>query len=159
MEPSRIVECVDALKAKKMTIAFAEGGPSGKICSQFAEAHKFTKPLLGGIVACKDHMKEYFFGINAEVIKKYGSESPEVAELMAVHLRDYLQADICVSVTSSNENKDGKQSAKTCIHMIFKEDHVKLQYEFIGSEQEIAQQISNQIAILVLERLDSILAA
>ena len=159
MEPSKIVECVDALRAKKMTIAFAEGAPSGKICSRFSQAHKFTKPLLGGIVACKDHMKEYFFGINAEVIKKYGSESPEVAELMAVHLRDYLKADICVSVTSSNESKDSKQIAKTFIHMVFKDDHVKSQYEFAGTEEEVANQISNQVADLVLERLNTFAAA
>ena len=99
MVPLKVIECIDKLQERNLTIAFAEGASSGSVCSQFSEAHKNTVPLLGGIVACKDHMKDYFFGINAAIIEKYGAESEEVAHLMAVHLKEYYEADILVSVT------------------------------------------------------------
>ena len=156
MVPSKVVECIDMLQARKLTIAFAEGASSGTVCSLFSEAHKNTIPLLGGIVACKDHMKDYFFGINAAVIEKYGAESEEVAHLMAVHLKEYYEADILVSITHCDEEKKSKaKDANTYIHIMFEGNQQKSQYNFTGNEEEIANQISTQIATLVLEQVEN----
>lgn len=156
MVPSKVVECIDMLQAKKLTIAFAEGASSGKVCALFSKAHKDTVPLLGGIVACKDHMKDYFFGINAAIIEKYGSESEEVAQLMAVHLKDYYEANILVSITHCDEEKEIKtKEANTFIHIMFEGKQHKSHYNFTGTEKEIANQISSQIATLVLEQVEN----
>lgn len=156
MVPSKVVECIDMLQARKLTIAFAEGASSGTVCSLFSEAHKDTVPLLGGIVACKDHMKEYFFGINAAIIERYGAESEEVAHLMAVHLKEYYEANILVSVTHCDEEKENRaRECNTFIHIMFEGNQHKSQYNFTGTEEEVANQISNQIATLVLEQIEN----
>lgn len=154
MVPLKVIECIDKLQERNLTIAFAEGASSGSVCSQFSEAHKNTVPLLGGIVACKDHMKDYFFGINAAIIEKYGAESEEVAHLMAVHLKEYYEADILVSVTHCDIEKENRsKNANTYIHIMFEGNQHKSQYNYSGTEEEIANQISNQIATLVLEQV------
>ncbi|WP_051224321.1 CinA family protein [Flavobacterium tegetincola] len=154
MVPLKVIECIDKLQERNLTIAFAEGASSGSVCSKFSEAHKNTVPLLGGIVACKDHMKDYFFGINAAIIEKYGAESEEVAHLMAVHLKEYYEADILVSVTHCDVEKENRaKNANTYIHIMFEGKQHKSQYNYSGTEEEIANQISNQIATLVLEQV------
>ena len=99
MKLKKLKHCIEVVKAKKWTIAFAEGGSEGKICRKFAALPDADVVVLGGIVALKDHMKEYFFGIKSDVLRKFGNESAEVARQMAQHLCEYLAADIHISVT------------------------------------------------------------
>lgn len=158
MESTKLNECVEALKSKKWTIAFAEGASEGKICYEFAELPAADSILLGGMVAMKDHMKDYFFGIKPELLQKYGSESPEVAKLMADHLCKYLKADISVSVTMDTQfnNQEGAETAlqSVFIHLLFPDETLSKEYEFTGTKKQVAQQTVDTIAQIIIDKVE-----
>ncbi len=157
MESTKLNKCVEVLKSKKWTIAFAEGASGGKVCYEFAELPAADSILLGGMVAMKDHMKDYFFGIKPEVLQKYGSESPEVAQLMAYNLCQYLNADISVSVTSqtksSTENPTQPSLQRVSIFIVFPDSQFSDEYEFQGNKVEVAQQTVDTIAELITNKV------
>lgn len=157
MESTKLNKCVEVLKSKKWTIAFVEGASEGKICYEFAELPAADSILLGGMVAMKDHMKDYFFGIKPELIQKYGSESPEVAKLMADHLCKYLKADISVSVTVNEFSEVTTSNPHAFqvvnIHIIFPHSDLTEKYELQGTKQQVAEQTVVIISDLITNEL------
>ena len=157
MDTAKLNKCLEVLNAKKWTIAFAEGGSEGKVCYEFAELPSADEILLGGMVAMKDHMKDYFFGIKPDVLDKYGSESPEVAKLMADHLCKYLKADISVSVTMDTQfnNQVGAETFLHLvnIHLLFPDETLSKKYEFTGTKEQVAQKTVDTIAQLIIEKV------
>lgn len=157
MVSETLLKCLSLLKEKKLTIAFAEGASGGKICYNFSAVSTSEKIILGKIVALKDHMKEYFFGINSEILQKFGSESAEVARQMAHGLCDYLNADIRVSVTGdfheTAPNDTERQSI--FIHIIFpdSDSDVSRKLELKGSSAEMAEQVVTAISEIIVEHL------
>ena len=57
------------------------------------------------MIAYSDAIK-VAFGVDAEIISKYGDVSPEVAEVMAETARTLLKADIGISSTATGETED-----------------------------------------------------
>lgn len=158
MISENIVECIDVLKKKNYTIAFAEGASGGKICYQFASIPQAEQILAGGMVALKDHMKEYFFGIERKVLKEFGGESAEVAEKMAHHLCEYLNADICVSVTGAcyTENYLSESASKPIyIHIVFPDGEVSKTFDFKGNKIDVAEQTTAKISEMIISKLTS----
>lgn len=157
MEYDKLNKCIAALNAKQFTIAFVEGGSAGKVCYYFSELPQADPILLGGIVADKDHMKEYFFDIKPEVLERFGSESNEIAQLMAYNLCQYLKADICVSVTMQDNNQDPVSETPSSkivhIHIVFPEGHLSKKQEMTGSKEEVSEQIVLIISELITHKL------
>lgn len=153
----KLIQCIEALKQKNWTIAFAEGISNGRICYQFSSIPKSDSILVGGMVALKDHMKEYFFGIKREVLQQFGGESAEVAELMANNLCQYLEADICVSVTGISkiiqESSSEKEQNSIFVHFKFPDCQFSREFEFIGNKVEVAEQTVNAIAEMIIEKI------
>ena len=114
----KIIKCIEILKSKKQTIAFVEGASNGTICDAFTSFASADSVLLGGMVAFKDHMKTYFFGIEKETLERYGSESAHVAALMAQNLSEYLDADIRISITGVTDvNQNQEEPNPIFIHI------------------------------------------
>lgn len=157
MDTTKLKECVAVLNDKKWTIAFAEGASEGKVCYEFSELPNADSCLLGGMVAMKDHMKDYFFGIKPEVLDKYGSESPEVAKLMAHHLCKYLKADISISVTVDTPNENSALNLDAFqvvyIHIIFPHSHLTQKQELQGTTEQVAEQTVVIISDLITNEL------
>lgn len=152
----KLIQCVEALKQRKWTIAFAEGISEGRICYQFSSVPETDSILIGGMVALKDHMKEYFFGIKREDLQKFGGESAEVAELMANNLCQYLEADICVSVTGvsqiNEQNSGDDKKHSIFVHLKFPDVHFTKEFEFKGTKSKVAEQTVDAIAELIIEK-------
>lgn len=159
MDAAKLHECVELLTAKRWTVAFAEGGSEGKVCYEFSELPDADTILVGGMVAMKDHMKEYFFGIQSEVLKKYGSESPEVAKLMADNLCKYLKSDISVSITIASpiyqELTCETALQSVFVHILFPHKTVSKEYEFAGNKARIAQKTVDAIAQLIIDEINT----
>lgn len=121
----KIVRCIEILKSKNKTVAFAEGASNGAICDAFSSFASADSVLLGGIVAFKDHMKTYFFGIEYGTLQRHGSESAHVAALMAQNLPEYFDADICISITGAIEvNRNHEELNPICIHIQFADTQI-----------------------------------
>lgn len=156
MVTETLLKCISLLKERDLTIAFAEGGSAGKICHNFLAASTSEKVILGKIVALKDHMKEYFFGINGEILSKFGSESAEVARRMAQGLCDYLDADIRVSVTGDFEEatSDADAQQSIFIHLIFPDCDVSEKLLLQGNTKNTAEQAVTAIASIIVGHLE-----
>ncbi|WP_026977196.1 CinA family protein [Flavobacterium tegetincola] len=96
----KLQHCINVLKEKNCNIASAEGATNGSIHQFFTSLKESENFLIGNIVACKDYMKDFFFGIDAKVIQKYVKESLEVARIMAHKLDNNLKASVKVSLTN-----------------------------------------------------------
>ncbi len=159
MKLKKFKHCIELVKAKKWTIAFAEGGSGGKICRKFAVLPDADVVVLGGIVALKDHMKEYFFGIKSDVLRKYGSESAEVACKMAQHLCEYLAADIHISVTGDfglNDIHKREQTLQSVfIQILFPDEAVSIKTEVDKERGGWANQTADAISELITEKLST----
>lgn len=156
MTTKKINECIERLKDKKWTIAFAEGATNGKICKEFACYPDAAVILVGGMVAVQDHMKDYFFGIQQDSITQFGSESAEVSKMMAHHLGQYLQSDIAISLTMpsrSNKTYNLKHNAKVFIHFLFPNLEFYDSLELIGTEAQVTQKVAAKIAEVIIAQI------
>ncbi|MEM9908307.1 MAG: competence/damage-inducible protein A [Cyanobacteria bacterium P01_D01_bin.44] len=87
------------LKAQQQTLAVAEsctGGGLGKSLTAVAGSSSY---FWGGIIAYDNRVKENLLGVKTDTLKKLGAVSAEVAEQMAVGVRQQLGTDWGLSVT------------------------------------------------------------
>ena len=150
----KIVRCTEILKSKKQTVAFVEGASNGTICDAFASFASAESVLLGGMVAFKDHMKTYFFGIEEATLERYGSESAYVASLMAQNLPDYLDADICISITGATDvNQNDEQLNPIFIHIQFSDAQITEEFIVDCNEKSIIEQTLARICKHIKHKL------
>lgn len=159
MVSEQVSKCIDILKDRNLTIAFAEGASAGNVHYHFASFPESEKIILGKIVALKNHMKEYFFGIKPDFLQKFGNESPEVAKEMAQSLCEYFEADICIAVTGNFDIKtfDLKRADKQSvfIHLIFPNKVISKTLKFNGSAWQMAEETIESIAAIIFRVLNS----
>ena len=131
----KIISCIDMLKSKKYTIALVEGISNGSVFNAFASFKPADYCLTGGMVASTDNMKEYFFGIKKDKLKYYGSESAEVAEIMAHSLSTYFNADIYIAVTGGvdfdPENINANTHSENPINLHLYYPHAEISKEIV----------------------------
>lgn len=145
----KIISCVEMLKSKKYTIALAEGVSNGSVYKAFASFKPSHYCLTGGMFASNDHMKKYFFGIEKEKLNYYGSESAEVAEIMAHCLPTYFNADLYIAVTGGidfdPENSNSHSENPINLHLYFPK--AAISKKIIVSENNIFKMEQAIIAI------------
>jgi len=89
----------EQLKAKGLTIGFAESCTGGRIGSRIVSVSGSSAYFTGSIVSYDNQVKIDVLGIDSEILQTKGAVSREVAEAMALNARRILKTDIAVSVT------------------------------------------------------------
>lgn len=147
----KIVSCVELLKSKKYTIALAEGISNGSVFDAFASFKPADYCLTGGMIASNNRMKEYFFGIPEDKLNYLGSESPEVAEIMAHKLPKYFNADIYIAITGGaefdSESPVSKTSSEQPINLHLYYPKQSISKEILLSDNEVFNMKEAIIAI------------
>ncbi len=92
------------LVEKGLSLAVMEDYSGGWLAAGITDILENPPFFKGGLVACSNEAK-IAFGVNAEVISKYGVASPETAQAMAEAARAFLKADIGVSTTGIEETQ------------------------------------------------------
>ncbi len=87
------------LKEKGLTLALAESCTGGLICKMLTDVPGSSEYFLGGVVSYSNATKEKVLGVSPGDLKEHGAVSASVAEQMALGARQYLDADIGLSVT------------------------------------------------------------
>lgn len=155
----KVVNCIALLKSKKKTVAFAEGASNGSIFEAFSSFANADAVSIGGMVAAQDHMKDYFFGIEKEILNHYGSESAEVAQLMAHNLSDYLDATIYISITGAPlpnpifKKENQKDANPIYLHLIFPDAQVSEQLAFSCTDNSMIDQTLARVCELIKNKL------
>jgi len=92
------------LVERGLSLAIMEDYGGGWLAASLANISDSKDFFKGGLVARSDEAK-LAFGINTEIISKFGSVSPEVAQAMAEAVRRLLKADIGVGITGVEETE------------------------------------------------------
>ncbi len=87
------------LKEKGLTLALAESCTGGLISKMLTDIPGSSEYFLGGVVSYGNAAKEKVLGVSSGDLKERGAVSASVAEQMARGARQYLAADIGLSVT------------------------------------------------------------
>lgn len=94
-------KCFNILKEKKMTVSFVESCTGGGLASRLTDIAGASSVLNESFITYSNESKVKNVGVDADLIKKYGVVSKEVAIDMAKKLRDKTNADICISSTGN----------------------------------------------------------
>src|ERR671938_374065 len=74
---------LEALGARKLTLAVAEGDTGGLLLQALTAVPGSSAVVRGGVVAYHDDLKREVLGVPREVLRRHGSVSAEVAEARA----------------------------------------------------------------------------
>jgi PncC family amidohydrolase len=88
-----------ALHRRKMTISVAESCTGGLVAAALTDLPGSSEYFLGGMVTYANEAKIDLLGVDAEMIRKHGAVSRQVARQMAVGARTVFGSDVAVSVT------------------------------------------------------------
>jgi nicotinamide-nucleotide amidase len=87
------------LRERKATLAVAESCTGGLIAHRITEIPGSSDYFLRGVVAYSNQAKEDLLGVPSALLEHYGSVSTEVAEQMAIGVRERSGATIGVATT------------------------------------------------------------
>jgi nicotinamide-nucleotide amidase len=90
---------VRELLAKKTTLAVAESCTGGLIAHEITSFPGVSEVFPGGVVSYANVAKVELLGVPLELLNAHGAVSPEVAEAMAIGVRERFHADFGLSVT------------------------------------------------------------
>jgi nicotinamide-nucleotide amidase len=98
------------LSQRGLALATMEDGTGGLLANIIADAPKSSDCYRGGLVACSNETKTAW-GVPAQLIEQHGAISAEVAEAMAIAVRDRFSTDFGVGTTAvaGVDNPEGKQ--------------------------------------------------
>ena len=108
--PDAVHRLVAELAAKKLTVAVAESLTGGLIMAALTSVAGASRVLRGGVVAYATDTKESMLGVDADLLESAGPVDPDVAEQMAVGVRERFDTSFGLSSTgvAGPDGQDGK---------------------------------------------------
>jgi nicotinamide-nucleotide amidase len=142
------------LREKGSTLASAESCTGGLIAHRLTEIPGSSDYFLQGIVAYTNLAKEALLGVSRSVLERYGSVSREVAEQMAIGVRERSGATIGIATTGIAGPTGG--TSKTPVGRVFVAVVTELmhdvkQYDFSGDRHGI-KLIASEVALDMVRR-------
>ena len=112
-EEDNNLEQIIANKFKELgkTLAVAESCSGGKISAKFTQNPGASKFFKGGVIAYNTSIKEKMLGIDSSVIEKHSVVSEEVAELMAIGVKNIFNSDYSIATTGNAGPLKGESDA------------------------------------------------
>jgi nicotinamide-nucleotide amidase len=87
------------LARQNKTLAVAESCTGGVISHLITSVAGSSKYYLGGVTTYANSMKHTYLGVRNDLLDRVGAVSHEVAEAMALGIREKSEADISISIT------------------------------------------------------------
>lgn len=117
---TQAAEVLDALAARRWTVAVAESLTGGLVASTLIEVPGASASMRGGVVAYATDVKRDVLGVDAGLLASTGAVDPAVAMQMAEGVRRQLRADVGIATTgvAGPEPQDGKPVGTVCIAVI-----------------------------------------
>ena len=107
--PDAVHRLVAELAAKNLTVAVAESLTGGLIMAALTSVAGASRVLRGGVVAYATDTKESMLGVDADLLESAGPVDPDVAEQMAVGVRERFDTSFGLSSTgvAGPDGQDG----------------------------------------------------
>ena len=108
--PDAVHRLVAELASKNLTVAVAESLTGGLIMAALTSVAGASRVLRGGVVAYATDTKESMLGVDADLLESAGPIDPDVAEQMAVGVRERFDTSFGLSSTgvAGPDGQDGK---------------------------------------------------
>ena len=154
----RVRDLHDRLGAAGLTLAVAESCTGGLLAAAITDQPGSSAYFSGGVVAYSNEVKQALLGVPAELLRRYGAVSAEVAEAMAAGVRRSLAADIGVAVTGiagPEADETGKPVGLTHIWVDGPEGGEGRQFEFSGDRWTNRRAAVTEALRLLLTRLQA----
>lgn len=134
-----VQETVKNLIERKITIATAESITGGYISKLLTDEPGSSTILKESFVVYSDEAKVDILGVDADIIKKHGVVSEEVATEMCKKLYDKTKRDICVSTTGNAGPTvcDDKPIGRVYVGICVKGVPKAFEFNFTGQREDI----------------------
>jgi len=114
----RVRDLHERLGTAGLKIAVAESCTGGLLAAAITDQPGSSAYFSGGVVAYSNEVKQGLLGVPAELIRRHGAVSAEVAEAMAAGVRRSLGADIGVAITGiAGPEADGTDKTVGLTHI------------------------------------------
>lgn len=137
------------LQTAGLRLAVAESCTGGMLGQEITQVAGSSRYFLGGIIAYANSLKTKLLGVGEQLLATHGAVSPEVAEAMALGVRDRSNADIAIAVTGIAGPEGGtiaKPVGTVFICMATKTNTQTHNFLFTGTRQQI-QEITTKSAL------------
>lgn len=88
-----------AVRARGWTLAVAESLTGGLVCSTLVDVPGASSVLRGAVVAYATELKATLLDVDHHLLAARGAVDPDVAQAMAIGVRDRLGADVGLATT------------------------------------------------------------
>lgn len=142
---------------KKYTFGFAESCTGGLTSSKITDLPGSSAVFHGGVISYDNSIKENVLKVKSETLKKVGAVSVEVAEEMAIGLRDLLKCDYAVSITGIAGPTGGtteKPKGTVAIGFAGPNDSGAKLFNFSGDRIRLKDRFSDMALLMMLELMD-----
>ncbi len=98
---------IKELIKRKQSLVFAESCTGGLLSSSITSVAGSSQVFKGSIIAYSNELKNSLLNISKDQLIKYGAVSKEVAETMAIEVREKLSSDWAISISGIAGPKGG----------------------------------------------------
>ena len=139
MNPSPEQSVIHALLKTGEKIATAESLTAGSLAATLANVPDSSQVFLGGIVSYSNEIKSELLNVDVEVLETQGAVCGDVAEAMAVGVRQRFNSQIGISTTgvAGPAPHQGKDVGTVFIGISSKRGTFSEEYKFDGSRDQI----------------------
>lgn len=142
------------LLENNLKLAVAESCTGGLICRRITNNSGSSAYLLGGVVSYSNSLKTIFLGVPPDLLQIRGAVSREVAEQMAVKVREKSEADIGLAVTGiagPGGGSEEKPVGTVYIAIATSEENWVTKFHFNGDRNQI-REISAQSGLDLIRK-------
>jgi CDP-diacylglycerol--glycerol-3-phosphate 3-phosphatidyltransferase len=152
-------ELGEILRQGAMTVSVAESCTGGMVGSLITDRPGSSEYFLGGVIAYSDEVKREQLGVPAEMLKRVGAVSAEVAQAMAEGARSRFGTDLAAGVTGiAGPDSDGsdKPVGLTFIAVASERGASSHEFKFAGDRWSNRRQTAAETLRLLAEEARSL---
>lgn len=147
----------EKLTAKRLSLAVAESCTGGLLSERLTSASGASRFFKGGLTAYSNEVKHKKLGVSAELIRKYGAVSKEVAKDMARRVREHFKTSIGISITGIAGPTGGTVKKPVGLVYIGISDSkrtVASEFHFTGERSKVRLQAAQKAMFLLYQWLN-----
>ena len=100
---------IKELLKRKESLVFAESCTGGLLSSSITSISGASQVFRGSIISYSNSLKKLLLNISEDQLQRYGAVSKEVAETMAINVKEKLSADWAISISGIAGPKGGSE--------------------------------------------------
>ena len=147
LEDTQNIEVVvgQLLREKAMTLAVAESCTGGSISSLLTANPGASDFFVGGLVAYTAALKTKELNVSEQLIAMHSVVSPQVAEAMALGVRQKMNSDFAIATTGNagpSADQTDKEVGSVCIAVATPEGVFSEEFNFGSPREKVVQRSS-----------------